>query len=277
MNLSLVTQQKFNSLLCDVWRNEDNDIFMTREQIGEALEYADPKVAITKIHTRNKSRLDQFSVSTKLVSTDGKQYETIIYSEKGIYEITRFSKQAKANDFYDFVYEVIEGVRRKEIFLPQPSYAIEDPIKRAERWIVEQREKQELHTEKKMLEQQVSEYEPKANYVDEVLSSTDLLLTNQIAEDYGMSAIAFNRLLHKHGVQHKMNDQWLLYTKHKGAGYTKSETTRYRKPDGTYGTNLHTKWTQKGRLFIYELLKSKGILPTMEQIKLELIENKKRA
>lgn len=72
-----------------------------------------------------------------------------------------------------------------------------------------------------------------------------------------------------------MNDQWLLYSKYKGNGYTKSETKEFRKTDGSVGVKLHTKWTQKGRLFLYELLKSKGVLPTMEQMKLQLIENKK--
>lgn len=85
-----------------------------------------------------------------MVSTDGKQYETTIYSEKGIYEIARFSKQPKANEFYDFVYEVMENLRRKEVPVEQPSYAIEDPIKRAERWIAEQKEKLQLETKTKM-------------------------------------------------------------------------------------------------------------------------------
>lgn len=62
MELSLLTQQKFNSLMCDVWKNEDNDVFMTREQIGQALEYSEPTIAISKLHKRNESRLDRFSV-----------------------------------------------------------------------------------------------------------------------------------------------------------------------------------------------------------------------
>lgn len=120
MNLSLVTQQKFNSVLCDVWTSEENKVFMTREQIGQALEYAEPNTAIRKIHKRNQERLDQFSVRTKLVGTDGKEYETIIYNERGIYEIIRFSKQPKANDFYDFVYDLLEGLRTGEKILIQP-------------------------------------------------------------------------------------------------------------------------------------------------------------
>lgn len=127
----------------------------------------------------------------------------------------------------------------------------------------------ELRFENKAYQQQIAEYKPKVTYVDEILKSTDAILISQIAEDYGMSAQRMNKLLNKHGIQYKMGNQWLLYSKYKGNGYTKSETTPYRKKDGTQGVNLLTKWTQKGRLFLYEFLKSKNILPTMEQIKME--------
>lgn len=138
-------------------------------------------------------------------------------------------------------------------------------------------ENERLQADKLMLEQQVAEYEPKVTYVDEILKSKDLILTSQIAEDYGLSAMKFNKLLHELGIQYKMNGQWLLYGKYKGLGYTRSETSYFRRKDGTEGTNLLTKWTQKGRLFLYEFLKSKEILPTMEQMKLFYIENKEGA
>lgn len=140
--------------------------------------------------------------------------------------------------------------------------------------IEKEEEREQLELENRMYQQQIADAQPKLTYIDEVLRCTNLLLTTQIAEDYGMSAIAFNKLLHKHGIQYNLNKQWLLYTKYKGLGYTKSETKEFRKPDGSIGVNLHTKWTQKGRLFLYEALKAKGILPTMEQMKLTLIENK---
>lgn len=127
----------------------------------------------------------------------------------------------------------------------------------------------QLKFENKAYLQQIAEYEPKVTYVDEILKSTDAILVSQIAEDYGMTAIEMNKFLKKHGIQYKMGNQWLLYSKYKGNGYTKSETTPYTKRDGTKGISLLTKWTQKGRLFLYEFLKSKDILPTMEQMKME--------
>lgn len=120
MNLSLAIKEMFEGNEVDVYRNENNDVFMTREQIGQALEYVEPNTAIRKIHKRNKDRLDKFSVRTKLVGADGKRYETIIYNEKGIYEIIRHSKQPKSDNFYDWVYELLSKLRKGEIQAFQP-------------------------------------------------------------------------------------------------------------------------------------------------------------
>lgn len=159
--------------------------------------------------------------------------------------------------------------------LSKPQFNLPSTYKEALIALIEKEEEREqLELENMMYQQQIADAQPKLTYVDEVLRCTDLLVTTQIAEDYGMSAIAFNKLLHKHGIQYNLNKQWLLYSKFKGLGYTKSETKEYPKPDGSTGVKLHTKWTQKGRLFLYETLKAKGILPTMEQMKLTLIENK---
>jgi prophage antirepressor-like protein len=109
--LPIVRSSFFDNVACDFYRHKQ-DIWMTRRQIGEALEYADPQKAIDKIHERRKDRLNQFSVTVKLTGTDGKVYDTILYSTKGIYEICRWSNQPKANDFFDWVYDVLEQIRK---------------------------------------------------------------------------------------------------------------------------------------------------------------------
>lgn len=111
--LTLVKQAAFGNVECNFYK-QGKEVFMTRQQIGEALEYADPQKAIDKIHERNKSRLDKFSVTVKMGATDGKQYNTTLYSAKGVYEICRWSNQEKANDFYDFVYDILEALRTKK-------------------------------------------------------------------------------------------------------------------------------------------------------------------
>lgn len=113
--------------------------------------------------------------------------------------------------------------------------------------------------------QQIAELNPKASYYDVVLQTKDLLSTSRIAKDYGKSAIWLNEYLHEKGIQFKQGSVWLLYQKHAEQRYTKSKTHTYSDNDGNQHSKLHTYWTQKGRLFIYELLKSDGVLPLIEQ------------
>lgn len=115
MKLRLVKQGEFLGIKCDFWTDEQGEVYMTRKQIGEALQYKNPDDSIYRIHERNKDRLDRFSVTDKLSSTDGKQYETILYRARGIYDVIRFSRQPLADEFMDWVYDVIEAIRTGRI------------------------------------------------------------------------------------------------------------------------------------------------------------------
>jgi anti-repressor protein len=112
IKLELFKEEEFLGTRCDFYKDENNSIYMTREQIGEALQYSNPQKAMDNLHSRNKERLNKFSVTLKMRASDGKAYNTTLYIEKGIYEICRFTKQPVANDFYDWVYDKIELIRR---------------------------------------------------------------------------------------------------------------------------------------------------------------------
>lgn len=146
-----------------------------------------------------------------------------------------------------------------------PSYMIDDPVKRAQKWIEEQRAKQEVETKALMLEQRVAEYEPKISYLDQILKSKGTVTITQIAKDYGMSGKALNEILHEERVQFKQNKQWLLYRDYHDKGYTKSETIDITRSNGDPDVTMNTRWTQKGRLFIHELLKKRGVLALMDR------------
>jgi len=118
-----------------------------------------------------------------------------------------------------------------------------------------------LTTDNLVLSQQVNELKPKASYYDMVLQNKSLLSVSKIAKDYGMSAVTLNKKLHDLGVQYKQGDIWLMYAKYQDKGYTQT-TTHVIDSDKS---KVSTKWTQKGRLFIYDLLKNIGILPVIER------------
>lgn len=113
--------------------------------------------------------------------------------------------------------------------------------------------------------QQIEEMKPKARYYDIVLNSAGVMPISTIAKDYGKSAIWLNKWLHEHGVQFKQGDMWLLYQKYADRGYVQSKTYTVDNGNGNTIAKPRTCWTQKGRLFIYDLLKSEGILPLIEQ------------
>lgn len=132
--------------------------------------------------------------------------------------------------------------------------------------LLEQKDKQicVLETTVAVQEQQISELKPKASYYDVVLNCPGLLSVSVIAKDYGKSAKWLNAYLHKKGIQYKQGKTWLLYQKYAECGYTCTKTSTVPASDGTQHTKVHTYWTQKGRLFIYDILKSDGILPLIE-------------
>lgn len=109
-NLQLATTEKFGDLDCNFYRDINYNILMTREQIGTALEYSEPQKAIDKIHSRHKVRLDNFSTTTTLVGKTGQEYITTFYSEKGIMEICRWSRQSKADAFMDFTWNIMSNL-----------------------------------------------------------------------------------------------------------------------------------------------------------------------
>lgn len=117
-----------------------------------------------------------------------------------------------------------------------------------------------------VVEQQklISELEPKANYVDMILQSKSLVLMTQIAKDYGMSARKMNQILNDLKVQYKAGGQWVLYSKYQNQGYVHSRTIDIVRSNGQADIKMQTEWTQKGRLFLYELLKKEGYMPLIE-------------
>lgn len=117
IKLELTKEEDFLGTKCDFYKDEDNNVYMTREQIGQALEYANGDISIRNMHNRkqNKERLDKFSIRTAVVRVEGNREitrDTVLYTERGIYEITRISEQPKADEFYDWVYDQIQLIRK---------------------------------------------------------------------------------------------------------------------------------------------------------------------
>lgn len=122
-----------------------------------------------------------------------------------------------------------------------------------------------LKLENTVQRQVIAEFKPIKEYVDTILSSEDTVTITQIAADYGLSAKALNKILNEQGLIRKVGGQWVLYSNHMQKGYTKSETIDVTRSDGSIKVVMNTKWTQKGRLKIHELLTLLGLKANMDK------------
>lgn len=239
-------------------------------EAAKALSFSDPYKAIVN-HVEEED-----STVHPVLTGGGKQNKKFI-NESGLYSLIFGSaKQGnnpeikeKAREFKRWVTsEVLPSIRKHGAYMtPQKIEEVllnpDTIINLAKRLKQANEEKEKLQTENLVLKQQNNELKPKASYYDLVLQNKSLLSVSKIAKDYGMSARALNKKLHELGVQYKQGDIWLLYAKYQDKGYTQTSTHVI---DADY-SRVSTKWTQKGRLFIYELLKQHGILPLIEREK----------
>ena len=235
----------------------NEEAYFVGNDVAKALGYSNYKNAITN-HVDKEDKL-----STQ-IEYAGQRRKVIAVNESGLYSLIFSSKLESARRFKRWITsEVLPAIRKHGIYATDN--VIEQTIQDPDYIITVLTEFKKEKEQRMLLQQQVGELKPKADYYDQILKSTKLITVNAIAKDYGMSAQALNKILHDLKVQFKQSGQWLLYAKYHDKGYTHSEPHRYVKKDGTEDFILHTKWTQKGRIFLYYLLKENGILPKIEK------------
>ncbi|KAB2502346.1 DNA-binding protein [Bacillus cereus] len=188
-----------------------------------------------------------------------------------VYKLAFKASNDIAEQFQDWLaIEVLPSIRKHGAYMtPNTINALlQDPdliIGLASQLKQEQQARQIAEQKNLMLTQQIAENASKITYLDQILQSQDTVTVSQVAADYGLSAMKLNKILNDEKVQYKVNNQWLLYSKHQNKGYTKSKTVDVVHTDGSRSVKMNTRWTQKGRLFIHELLTKRGIIPEMDR------------
>ena len=232
--------------------------FFVGKDVAEILGYSNPQKALRDhVDEEDKTLNDSFTVN----GTKG-----VLINESGLYSLILRSQLPKAQKFKRWVTsEILPSIRRHGMYATDELIANPDLAIAAFTALKEEREKRlALEEVAAVQKQQIAEMQPKATYYDVVLRCKDAVNISVIAKDYGWSAQKMNEYLHQKGIQYKHSDIWLLYHKYPGCGYTKTNTHIYEDSCGKEHTKVHTKWTQKGRLFIYSLLKADGIVPQIE-------------
>lgn len=241
----------------------DGKPYFCGSDVAKALGYAKPRNAINQ---HCKGALKQG------VLTNGGMQEMSFIPEGDIFRLVVHSKLPDAERFEVWVFDdVLPTIRRTGGYIPTtPQMSEQEIMAKAVQISMATIAQQKdvilaLESRNAIQEQIIHEMQPKADYTDMILQSKSVVNINQIAKDYGMTAQEMNKILHEIGIQYKQGGQWLLYKKYHSNGYTHSETFNITHRDGTPDVVMNTKWTQKGRLFLYEKLKEYGYLPMIER------------
>ena len=249
-NLVLFRKENFNGVECDLWKDENGEVWMTREQIGKSLEYGNPRDSIKTIHSRNKERLDKFSKRVQIDTPSSGKQETYLYSAKGVYEVCRFSKQPKANDFYDWVYDLLEGIRLGNIEL---KFAIPKTLSEA----------LQLASD---LSKQLEDQKPKVQMYDELMNSDSLLNFKQVADTLGCGRNSLMKVLREEKILSDGNfNKNHPYSQYIKADLFKVKITPMRTSNGLESI-CTTLCTNKALDFIRKVLDKKKDLLLEQQV-----------
>lgn len=199
-----------------------------------------------------------------IIPTLGGEQEMWMLTEDGVYEVLMQSRKPKAKLFKKEVKSILKSIRLNGGYIANQEQLTPEQIV-ANALIVAQNIINNQNRQIEEMSVKMSELEKKPDYLDLILESKETVTVTQIAQDYGMSAKAFNKILMKLGIQHKVNGQWILYAKYLGEGYVHSKTVSITRSNGMKDTVMNTEWKQKGRIFLYNLLKDNGYIPLIEQ------------
>ena len=244
----------------------DGEPWLVGKDVATALGYSNPSNAVVTL-------VDDEDKTTYSFQVSGSNYKTkaTLINESGLYSLVLSSKLPTAKKFKHWITsEVLPAIRRHGAYMTPEKIeeALLNPdtlIRLATELKTEREARKHAELEAASAKQVIGELKPKADYTDRILSSKGTVTTTAIAKDYGMSATGFNKLLHELHVIYKIGKQWFLYAKYQAKGYTHSKTFDFVHTDGKPDCNMQTEWTQKGRLFLYEFLKSHDILPMIER------------
>lgn len=246
---------------------------MTSLQIAEITgkPHADVMKAIRKMEPA-WSKINEGNFS--LVDYQDKKGETrpcySLNKEECLYIATKFNDEARA--------KLIKRWKELEEQHQKPSVP-QNYLEALKSLVKAEEEKQQLALENKKQQEQIltiskanmelgnkiTEMLPKVSYYDKILQSNATMTVTQIAQDYGMSAMRLNKELESMRIQHKVRGQWILFAQFLEGGYVHSRAVDIIRKDGQHDVKYNTEWTTKGRIFLYESLKAKGILPLIEQ------------
>lgn len=227
--------------------------WMVGKDVAQALGYKDTVNAL-------KSHVDDEDKARWQITTQFGSKETTIINESGLYSLVLSSKLPGAKRYRRWVTsEVLPSIRKHGAYMTPET--IQKALLNPDTMIQLCQQLKDEQERSARLKEANERLEPAARYAHDCLLADGGRLASSIAQEYGMSAIKFNQLLHRLGIQYKQGWQWLLYAKHTGKGYTETRVNLIPHNDGFTHQHPETLWTAKGRAFLYKKLKDVGYVP----------------
>ena len=251
----------------------NGDPWWVAKDVADILGYRNTKDAVIKHVDQEDRKVLQsvdFTKRSQIATFEIPPRGMTFINESGLYSLIVGSDLPSARIFKRWVTsEVLPSIRKHKAYITPDKVEeiLQDPdvmIRLLQDLKAERQRTKVLAEQNAEQTRKIAEMEPKVAYYDLVMATPNAMIISQIAKDYGMSAVALNQKLADLKVQYKRNNQWLLYEEYAGLGYVRSMTHIFSHYGQNY-SSVQTRWTQKGRLFIYEILKKNGILPICER------------
>ncbi len=252
----------------------DEEAYFVGKDVAKVLGYARLQKAVND-HVDPEDKIEKIVNISQPSQNRTKPEMTLLITESGVYSLIFNSKMPNAKRFKRWVTsEVLPAIRKHGAYMTDEKAfdvvnnknGLADLLQQAADQLKQKDIRiEEVEKENKNLTIQLEESNKKANYLDLILGDPTPILITQIANDYGYSAVSFNKLLNKLRIQRRVNGQWILYRTYMGKGYTTTKNVDYADRHGNFKTKIYTVWTQKGRRFIYDILKKNDILPLIER------------
>lgn len=250
---NIIGTTTINGFLFEIYGTVENPLFLAKD-IATVLEHSHVPTMMQSVDDEEKLMCT--------ILTSGQRREMNCVTEGGFYELMMLSRKPIAKEFKKGVKKVLHELRTKG----EVKIGFNIPQTFSQALMLAAKQAEQIEQQNKLIEvkdTQILELKPKATYYDTILSSKKAECISVFSKsDYGISGMAMNKLLHDWGIQYKVGKTWLPYQKYASLGYTKTETITINEDKDTV---IQTKWTQQGRLFIYEEMKKHGYFPLIEK------------
>ena len=235
---------------------QDGEPWLVGKDVAQALGYGEGKSLANAV----ANHVDPEDKGVTELMTPGGKQKMVVINESGLYSLVLSSKLPGAKRFRRWVTgEVLPSIRKQGAYMTPET--LQQALLNPDTMIQLCQQLKDEQERSARLKEANERLEPAARYAHDCLLADGGRLASSIAQEYGMSAIKFNKLLHRLGIQYKQGGQWLLYAKHTGKGYTETRVNLIPHNDGFTHQHPETLWTAKGRAFLYKKLKDVGYVP----------------